>query len=54
MECIHFKGRMVRGTAPFNLDRKGYHVAWDAQGRHDHRCFINASPAASVMFSSAA
>ena len=30
MECIHCKGRMVRGTAPFSLDRKGYHVAWDA------------------------
>lgn len=21
---------MVRGTAPFSLDRKGYHVSWDA------------------------
>ena len=30
MECVHCKGRMVRGTAPFSLDRKGYHVAWDA------------------------
>ena len=30
MECIHCKGRMVRGTAPFSLDRKGYHVSWDA------------------------
>ena len=24
MECIYCKGRMVRGTAPFSLDRKGY------------------------------
>lgn len=30
MECIHCKGRMVRGVAPFSTDRKGYHVAWDA------------------------
>ena len=30
MECLHCKGRMVPGTAPFSLDRKGYHVAWDA------------------------
>ena len=30
MECVHCKGRMVRGTAPFSLDRHGYHVSWDA------------------------
>ena len=30
MECIHCKGRMVRGTAPYSLDRKDYHVSWDA------------------------
>lgn len=30
MECIHCKGRMKRGTAPFTLDRNGYHVSWDA------------------------
>jgi YgiT-type zinc finger domain-containing protein len=30
MKCIHCKGRMVRGTTPFSLDRKGYHVSWDA------------------------
>ena len=30
MECIHCKGRMKRGTAPFSLDRNGYHVSWDA------------------------
>ena len=30
MECLHCKGRMVRSTAPFSLDRNGYHVAWDA------------------------
>jgi YgiT-type zinc finger domain-containing protein len=30
MECVHCKGRMVRGTAPFSLNRKGYHVSWDA------------------------
>ena len=30
MECVHCKGRMVRGTAPFRLDRNGYHVSWNA------------------------
>jgi YgiT-type zinc finger domain-containing protein len=30
MECIHCKGHMKRATAPFSLDRNGYHVAWDA------------------------
>ena len=30
MECIHCKGRMARGKAPFSLDRNGYHVSWDA------------------------
>ena len=30
MECLHCKGRMARGTAPFSLDRKGYHLSWDS------------------------
>ena len=30
MECIHCKGRMERATAPFSLDREGYHIGWDA------------------------
>lgn len=30
VECLHCKGRMERKTAPFSLDRKGYHVSWDA------------------------
>jgi YgiT-type zinc finger domain-containing protein len=30
MECIHCKGRMKRATAPFSVDRNGYHVSWDA------------------------
>jgi YgiT-type zinc finger domain-containing protein len=29
MECPHCKGRMKRRTAPFGLDRNGYHVWWD-------------------------
>lgn len=29
LECTHCKGRMKRGTAPFSLDRNGYHVSWD-------------------------
>ncbi|MFM6007483.1 MAG: YgiT-type zinc finger protein, partial [Sphaerospermopsis kisseleviana] len=24
------KGKMHRGTAPFTIDRKGYHISWDA------------------------
>ena len=30
MECLHGKGEMERGTAPFSVDRHGYHVHWDA------------------------
>ena len=30
MDCIHCKGKMHRGTAPFHLDRKGYHVTLEA------------------------
>lgn len=30
MECMHCKGQMQRGTAPFGIDRKGYHVRWHA------------------------
>ncbi len=30
MECLHCKGQMVHGAAPFSLDRNGYHVSWDA------------------------
>ncbi len=30
MECIHCKGHMVKAVAPFSVDRKGYHVFWDA------------------------
>jgi hypothetical protein len=30
MECLHCKGRMGRGTAPLSVDRRGYHVHWDA------------------------
>jgi len=30
MECVHCKSWMIRGTAPFSLDRNGYHVSWDA------------------------
>ncbi len=29
MECIHCKGKMERGQAPFHVDRRGYHVQWD-------------------------
>ena len=30
MECLHCKGLMGRGTAPFSVDRRGYRVHWDA------------------------
>ena len=30
MECLHCKGKMVQGTAPFSVDRKGYHISWDS------------------------
>lgn len=30
MECLHCKGRLVKGTAPFSVDRGGYHLHWDA------------------------
>jgi YgiT-type zinc finger domain-containing protein len=30
MECLYCKGKMHRGTAPFTIDRKGYHISWDA------------------------
>lgn len=30
MECVNCKGRLERGTAPFSVDRSGYHLHWDA------------------------
>ena len=30
MKCIHCQGKMKRGTAPFHVDRKGYHILFDA------------------------
>lgn len=30
MNCIHCKGEMERKTAPFQIDRKGYHLLFDA------------------------
>lgn len=29
-ECVHCKGDMRQSTAPFSVDRNGYHVSWDA------------------------
>ena len=29
MECLHCKGEMVKGSAPFSIDRNGYHISWD-------------------------
>ncbi len=30
MECIHCKGRMERSSARFAVERRSYHVSWDA------------------------
>ena len=30
MKCIYCQGEMERGTAPFYVDRKGYHLVLDA------------------------
>ncbi len=29
MRCMYCQGRMERGTAPFHIDRKGYHLLLD-------------------------
>ncbi len=30
MQCMHCKGELKRAAAPFSIDRKGYHIFWDA------------------------
>jgi YgiT-type zinc finger domain len=30
MKCIYCQGEMKRGTVPFHVDRKGYHLVLDA------------------------
>jgi len=30
MKCMHCRGRMEHRTAPFQVDRKGYHLMFDA------------------------
>lgn len=30
MKCIHCQGRMERKTAPFQINRKGYHLLLNA------------------------
>ena len=29
MECYYCKGRMEKKSAPFFVERKGYHIHWD-------------------------
>ena len=29
MRCMYCQGRMVRGAAPFHIDRKDYHLLFD-------------------------
>ena len=30
MECMYCKGKMVKTTTPFSIDRNGYHIHWQA------------------------
>ena len=30
MKCIHCKGEMERKEAPFQIDKRGYHLMFDA------------------------
>lgn len=30
MECLHCKGKMLKGSAPFSADRQGYHISWNS------------------------
>jgi YgiT-type zinc finger domain-containing protein len=30
MKCLHCQGTMRRASAPFHIDRNGYHVSLDA------------------------
>ena len=30
MKCMQCRGAMQRSTAPFHVDRKGYHLVFDA------------------------
>ncbi len=30
MECMYCKGQMEKKTAPFSVDRNGYHIHWHA------------------------
>ena len=30
MKCMHCQGTMSCGTAPFHIDRNGYHLSFDA------------------------
>ena len=30
MKCIHCKGEMNKKSSPFQIDRKGYHLQFDA------------------------
>jgi YgiT-type zinc finger domain-containing protein len=30
MTCMYCQGKMERGSAPFHIDRKGYHLILDA------------------------
>ena len=30
VRCIHCQGKLKRGTAPYHIDRHGYHLVMDA------------------------
>jgi len=29
MKCLYCEGDMIQSTAPFSIDRKGYHITWN-------------------------
>ena len=30
MECFYCKGQMLKGHAPYSVDRNGYHIVWES------------------------
>jgi YgiT-type zinc finger domain-containing protein len=30
MECLHCKGKLAKGKAPFSAGRNGYHITWES------------------------
>ena len=30
MDCLHYKGKLIKGNAPFSVDQNGYHISWNS------------------------